>query len=243
VKDKAIIAFRKAGEAFEKLELPFKAGQKYEAGGVLSKELKKTEEAVSLLQMAAICFQQHGASDKASEVFLKAAKAAEEGGQLDKALEICIQSIDLLETDQKWLYVAANYRATTGLLVKRGQYDKAIEFYKKQTNVHEKNSQEMDVWKCVLSIIILNLLRDDYVSAEKAFTELASESPGWVKGDYGIAANQLLHSIEKKDKELFERLQQQQIFTFLDIEVARVFKKLTLNSASAGQNQKEESFS
>jgi len=141
------LAFKRAGECFEKLELPFKAGQKYEAAALLSKELKQSNESIDFYQNAAIQFQMHGASDKASEVFLKSAKVAEEANQIDKAIEVVMQSIgnffsflhifydlflkqnklcfffniDLLEADQKWLFVPANYRAATALLVKKGQ--------------------------------------------------------------------------------------------------------------------------
>jgi hypothetical protein len=45
--------------------------------------------------------------------------------------------------------------------------------YKRQQSVHEKVDQQMDVWKCILSLIILNLMRDDFVSAEKIFSEEA----------------------------------------------------------------------
>jgi len=232
-KDKAVVAFKRAGECFEKLELPFKAGQKYEAAGLLSKELKMSTEAMDYYQRAAFCFQQHGASDKASDTFLKSAKVAEEANLPDKALEIVNQSIDLLEADSKFLFVPANYRAGTALLVKRGQLEQAIALYKRQLAVHEKTDQQMDVWKCILSIIILSLLRDDFVAAEKIFSEHAGESPGFVASDFGQAANHLLEAIEKKNKELFDKLQQQQVFTFLDIEVARAFKKLSLSGSNA----------
>jgi len=238
-KPKAVIAFKRSGECYEKLNLPFKAATKYELAAQLAKDNKDSVTSLELYQKAALCFQMHGASDKASDVFLKAAKISEESGNLDRAIEICLQSIDVLESDNKYIFVVNSYRATTAMLVKNGRYEQAITLYRKQAGVHAKLNQTMDMGKCSLCLIVLHLLRDDYVGAEKEFRELAEDAPEFAVGDYGKAANLLLNAIEKKDAEGLQKCQQMQIFTFLDIEILRTIKKLSVG-ATPGTDQKQQ---
>jgi hypothetical protein len=66
------------------------------------------------------------------------------------------------------------------------------------------------------------------------------DSPEFAHSDYGKAAIQLLDAFEKKDAALLQKLQQQQVFSFLEIEVLRTFKKLSLSS-TASKPQDEQS--
>jgi len=237
---KAAVAFKKSGECYEKLNVPFKAGQKYEAASTLYKQGKDLDLAFDLAQKAAVCFQMHGSSDKASETFLNASKIAEQSGQIDKAIEIALQSIDLLETDGKHLFVPSNYRCATALLIKNGRIEQALALYKRQIKVHDRLTQTEDTMKCCLCIIVLCLFRDDFVGADKAWSEAVNEYAQFVSSDCGIAAQRLLDAYEKKDVETLKKVQQMQVFTFLDIEVARMVKKLTIGSSGGGKEKAEQ---
>jgi len=229
-------AFKKAAKCFIQSELEFLAAKSLESAGLMAKEMKEDDEAIQLMEESVTHYRVTGNGDKAAELLIKSARWLE-ASDPDKALEFCKNSIEVFEVDEKDQFSGNAYKYAIGLALKQGKIDQGLRFISKQADIHGKLNHESDEFKSWLSILILHLSRDDYAAAEKAFQDYAITS-GFVTSSEGRAAAELMDAYEKRNNEALKKCVAKQVFTFLDNEVAKIAKKLTVNGLPA--NSKEE---
>jgi len=233
-------AFKKAAKCFLQSDLEFLGAKNLESASMMSKEMKDDDEAIKLIEESVTHYRVTGNADKAAELLIKAARWVE-GDDAEKAIEFCKTAIEVYEVDEKEHFSGNAYKYAIGLCLKNGRIEQALKFISKQADIHGKLNHESDEFKSWLSILIIHLSRDDYAAAEKSFQDYVCTA-GFATSAEGRSAAEILDAFEKRNQEALKKALSKQVFTFLDNEVAKLAKKLTVTGvpASPSTNQKDE---
>lgn len=112
---------------------------------------------------------------------------------------------------------------------------------KRQSVVLQKFTSRSHLYKANLSILILILAIGDDVEAGKQFSQMCGDA-GFAQSEEAEIAEDLLTAYEQRDQELLEKTVRLQHVTFLDNEVVKLARLLTvpgevLSSASPRRDQ------
>lgn len=240
--DKAATAFRNA-KLFEKSQhasteagnchyandAPFSAGRSFEHAAQMAIELKKSADAVPLLKRAANCFREDGKADKGAEVLVKAAQTLGDA-DVDAALELFGDAVEILADDDKDFKAGPTYKLAISFALQHQQPKLAIDMLKRQIVAAAKLDHKHQVHKCHLSIILVLLHQDDLVGAQAYQADAyATDVTGYPGSDDCALAVRILSAFEARDQEALTAAINEQHITFLDNQVTKLAKKLTVS--------------
>jgi len=236
--DKAKEAFKKSAIAFNNSGITFSAAKNMELAASMAKEGKNIAEAVDLYEQSSNFYREQSSSEKAAETLEKAAKILEDSDQ-ERSLKLVMDACDIYQDDDKEHYSSQTFKYATALALKFQKYEAVLELLKKRTEVHEKLNQHNDVFKMYLSLIIVNLHIDDYVSADRAYQN-AIMYGGFSTAPEARVAQDILDAYEKRNNEALQKSVGGQVITFLDNEIAKLAKGLKIKGGIEGGKQEEE---
>jgi len=236
--DKAKDAYKKAANAFNQSGITFSAAKNMELAAGMAKEAKNVEEAADLYEQASMLYREQSGSEKAAENLEKAAKLLEDK-DADKAVQLIVQACDIFVDDEKEHFSSQTFKYATALALRLQKYEIVLDLLKKRIGIHEKLNQAHDVYKMYLSSIIVNLFIDDYVAADRVYQE-AIVSGGFSSGPEAKVAQELLDAYEKTNNEALQKIIGAQAITFLDNEIAKLAKSLSVKGGVSELNQEDE---
>jgi tetratricopeptide (TPR) repeat protein len=236
VPERAKDAFIRAANCFENMNLGFSAGKNYDAAAMMAKDLNSSEEAADLYEKASMFYRQENSPDKAAETLLKASKCVEDLNP-DRAIQLSIAACDLYQEEEKELFSGQAFRSTISLLLRNNKIIQTIELLTKQQTIFEKTKNTHDLHKNFLSLIVLHLHRGDSVAANLVWETSCSNYPDFPVTKEGKASAELLDAFERSDPEALQKCVKQQVFEFLDNQIAKLAKGLKI---TGGGTEKED---
>ncbi|ORY93878.1 hypothetical protein BCR43DRAFT_442992 [Syncephalastrum racemosum] len=218
--DQAVQAYVKASEAFFKADGTHLAGKALEnAALILVQNLDQPQKAAEMYQRASDLFMTNGSIDRAAEQLQKAGRALE-NTDVSAAIEMYSSACTLYEQEDRGRFAIDIYKKAISLLVRSKKLEKAVDMLHRQAAVLQKLTNRSHLCKANLSILIVLFAIGDEVEAGKQFNIMCSED-----AEIGQA---LLQAYEEGDQELLEKTVRRQHVSFLDNEVAKLSRTLTV---------------
>eukprot|EP00435_Cladocopium_sp_Y103_P040990 s2430_g11.t1 len=240
----------------ELLHDPFGAGRAYESAAGICDGTGPGGPTAAMLhwEKAVHCFRLAGKADVAAKLLLKVAGVREKPGAqgLDRAwfsadLNVCTvpqgdldgaksayeETINVFEQEEKDYELGDLYKSYIGFLIRREALEDtrpAIFAGQVRLSVVAALGKSADVlWHSMLmqellSKIVLLVKMEDCVRAEEILT--STNVDGWIMSREYQVGTELVEATKNYDAEALIGLQKDQIFTFLQVEVARIAKLL-----------------
>uniref|UniRef100_A0A7S2S7I3 Gamma-soluble NSF attachment protein n=1 Tax=Mucochytrium quahogii TaxID=96639 RepID=A0A7S2S7I3_9STRA len=243
--DLCVNACERAAQAHAKAGSDLGAAKCWEqAGDVLLQKSKdnstKIEDTVNDAERAAgfygqACLLYREAADngKAASCLNNKARALSEAAEnlprdnkrreelLNQALEGFLSSCEIMEMCGRLAFSVDTFRHTLNFVVKLERWKDAIMVMKKMIPVYESLKQSGGLYKLRLSMVIINLRRNDAIAARNSFRE-GFDDAGYLRSDECAAAEDLLNAWEKEDIEAIQGVLKRQVFHFLERQISIV---------------------
>jgi len=208
----------------------FSVGKCYEQAAQCCRELKEHKECYELIEKAGYNYIQNGTNSAATQCLIKGAALISDT-MPDEAVSLYVKAGDL-EVDNDKLREAVNcYTGAMKVHAKVQQYDKCLNVVKTLREVFVNLDNWAMVTKMDMTIVILHLARGDSVAAKLSDGELTS------------TAFSLITAVEDEDLPSLKALSQHSEIVYLDTDIARIARHLTLNGAEVpklGMGELEE---
>eukprot|EP00405_Crypthecodinium_cohnii_P042981 CAMPEP_0206565832 /NCGR_PEP_ID=MMETSP0325_2-20121206/24313_1 /ASSEMBLY_ACC=CAM_ASM_000347 /TAXON_ID=2866 /ORGANISM="Crypthecodinium cohnii, Strain Seligo" /LENGTH=360 /DNA_ID=CAMNT_0054068777 /DNA_START=51 /DNA_END=1130 /DNA_ORIENTATION=+ len=223
----SIKAWVKAAEVKEKNSDIFGAGRAYEsAGAICDGGGPGGKQAASAHWEKAIrCFRLCAKSEIAVKLILKRAEVFEKDGDVGKAKECFDEAIDIYTEDEKDYQLAEVYKSCIGLLLRAKKYDDALKAIDGHIGVLCKGKHFSFAHKEILAKAVLHLTIGDPVRADQSLTDV-KDVEGWFSSKEAVVGGELVQAFLNHDAEGVEAAKKQQVFSFLQVEIARLAKSL-----------------
>jgi len=230
----SVDAWAKAGEMKEQQNDVFGAGRAYESAGAICEGGGPggPSAAVGHWQKAIRCFRLGGKGEIAAKLILKLAALREKEGDAAAAKAAFEEAIEVYQSDEKDYNLGDVYKQLIGFLVRNRLFEDAITAIDGHIQVLMRQGHFPFVHKELLAKVVLFITMKDTVRAEQAFNP-SPEVQGWYMSKECEAGMDLVAAFQAMDAEAAERLLKEQVFTFLQVEVARLAKQLRVPVAVA----------
>ena len=221
----AIASFREASVCNYKTENIFAAARNLEVAASLARDLNGGEQdAIACYRECSGMYREHGQGDKAAESLVKAARVVQES-DAEAAIELLLEAVDIYEEEEKEIYSNETFKTLISLQLRNDKAADARATLTRQAKVYDKLENRPSQWKSYLSIVVLSLHLNEEDAANSSSQEFL-QVPGFFQSDEGRVLNRLMQAWEERDGEAVESIVSEQIFTFLDNQVAKIAKKL-----------------
>jgi len=223
----SVDAWIKTADMKEVLHDLFGAGRAYESAGAICDGSGPggPTAAAGHWEKAIRCFRLSGKGDVAAKMLLKLAANKEKAGDIAAAKSAFDDTIEVYEQDEKDYNLVDVYKQYIGFLVRTASYEDAAKAMDGHIAVLTRQKHLQFVYKELLSKVIIFLYIQDTVRAEDALNS-PGDIQGWYSSKESVAGAELVAAFQAYDAEAAERVLQDQIFTFLQVEVARLAKQL-----------------
>lgn len=228
-------AFKKASNAQYQMNILYTSAKHLDSAAAMAKEQKQIEEATELYEKASMVYRENGSGASAADNLAKAAKLIEPIS-IEKAMDYLKQACELYELEDKEHYSGETFKIAISLFLRNKKFADTIELLKNQARVFGKLNQTHDINKCYLSIIVVYLFCDDAVAASKEYTQFI-EVNTFPMSQEGIAASELLDAYESCNAEALKAVTNKQIFNFLDNQVTKIARVLTVSDSLVPSNK------
>jgi len=146
---------------------------------------------------SASVIQEQGTGEKAAELLLKAARIADiDLGDTERALSLYYQVLDIYEQNEKQIYSNEAFKYTISSLIKTNKSEEAANLYKRQNQVLAKLDLPRDIYKNILSLVIIHLSLGDTTAGDTDYHD-GFDVNGFAKSEECFAAAALLDAFEK----------------------------------------------
>lgn len=243
--DAAKRVFTQAAGVQVKNKSSFRAAQNYEnvakvvvqqirdsrAGG--NDKLALLAEVKAAYDAASGHYGDMGELGKAADALMKSASCCEENGMTDtkQLRELYTRACGLVEAQDKPHFAVDPFRKTLAFMVKNAMYKDALELLGRLIAIFKQIDQHANVYKCYLSEIILILTMGDVALADKAYMRQLQED-AYLSSDECALAEDLVRAYKMGNEELLQTTIRKQGFSFLDNQISRISRKLTIYGGS-----------
>lgn len=228
----AVEAWVLAAQTKEKVADLFGAGRAYEsAGGICDgKGPGGSQAAVGHWTKAIHCFRLSAKNEIAAKLLLKIAEIKEKEGDGNGARTAFDEAIEVFQDEEKDYSLGDIYKQYTGFLVRSGMFEDAVKVMDGHVELLLRQKQPSFAHKEILGKVVIHLHLGDTVRAEDALTPQNIDN-GWFASKECQAGSELVAAFQAYEAAEVERLLKEQVFTFLQVEIARMAKKLRIGTA------------
>jgi tetratricopeptide (TPR) repeat protein len=226
----------KSAELKEKTRDYFGAGRAYEQAAAICDGKPELGSAEAHWIPAVRCYRLSGKGEAAAKLILKLAALQEKNGNLAKAKEAYDEAIDIYEQEEKDYQIGDVYKQYIGCLVRSEMFEEALAAMDGHIKLLAKQGYHPFAHKEILAKCVLTLSMGDTVRAEDVLQNINDQVKDWFMSNEANAGFEMVAAFQAYDAEKVERLSKEQVFTFLQVEVARLARKLrvaTLPTAPA----------
>jgi len=228
----SIQAWAKSAELKQQLNDAFGAGRAYESAGNICTD--GSDAAIEYWKKAIHSFRLSGKNDIAAKLILKMAAAYQKRGESQSALTAYEDALELYEQDGKDYNLGDVYKELIGFLVGSGMMEEAIVRIDRYMSVLKQQQQLPNVYKYLLSKVVLFLKLNDTVRADKELNP-EEEVQGWYASKECEVASELVAAFQNYDAEVCDRLVKDQTFSFCQVEIARIARQLRIANPQTTQ--------
>lgn len=237
--DLAKKTFYQAADAQQHNKSSFRAAQNCEnVAKVVAQQLRENRsggadkivlvlEAKRAYEAASGHYGDMGELGKAADALVKAATMCEENGMMDEPKDLYLRACSLMETQDKPHFAVDVLRKTLNFMVKNQLLRDARALVTRQIVIFKQIDQQVNVFKCNVSEIVLLLAMNDIAAADKAYMQQLQED-AFLNSDECALAEDLVRAYKTGNEELLQTTIKKQGFSFLDNQIGRLARKLTL---------------
>lgn len=222
----------KCAELKEKQNDLFSAGRSYEQAAQICETKPEAGSCEAYWQKAISCYRLSGKGEAAAKLVMKQAAVSEKEGDLEKAKGFYADAIEIYKDEEKDYMISDVYRQNIAFLVRSEFFSDALSAMDGHMEVLIRQGHFPFAHKEALAKCVLCLWMGDTVTAEQALHG-NEKMNDWFMSDEAQAGFELLAAFQNYDAEGAERALQRQVFTFLQVEVARIARKLRVPTVSA----------
>ncbi|EFA75192.1 soluble NSF attachment protein gamma isoform [Heterostelium album PN500] len=208
------------------------AAMSMESASAMAKEMNNQQEAIELLVEASRIYRINGNSSTAADTMTKAAMMMEKT-DVNQALELLMDSCEMLDIDDKEYLSGDKFKLTISMLLRHKKYLEAVDQLINQNKMFVKMDNTHDLNKSCLSAIVVLLAIDDVVSAKRRYEEFLNHS-SFLHSQEGTTALELINAFDTNNAEAVKNIRSRHLFNFLDNQVAKIAKALTLSENVTG---------
>lgn len=220
---KAIYAYTKCAEANDKASLPTKVATALDMKAGCHRDAGQIAEAVQGYKDASGAYMRKPDYDNASAVLSKAAKLmADTDGRA--ACDLFIAAMDIMKDYDRLHMMGDTWRSTVSHMMRQGMREEAIAFYKSLFAAFDKLDQKPYKYRCMLSIILLCLLKKDSAAAQREYDECMHQDIGFLSGEEGRLAGEFINAFNDANREELERLCALQAIGFLENQITKAVR-------------------
>ncbi|KAJ9465602.1 Gamma-soluble NSF attachment protein [Diplonema papillatum] len=228
--DEAIEAWQQAAEYHSKAGGPFSQGRAFDSIAAIYKDNKNVDKMASYMAQAAECYLEDNKPDKFAEGLLRAAKGIQ-AVDPDRANAMLEKAMGAL-ADAEMFHLMPEYgRQRVAINVKAAKLLDAANCVKQNLAHFAQLNQDHNVSRGVLEVVVLHLARDDAVMAEREFKQLSDQYPNTMNSDDAVTCMDLIEAYQKFDAEMLASVLGRQIITFMQPDIARLTRKMTIKGA------------
>lgn len=229
---KALVdACLQCANAYEKQDQYHPAAQHYEKAAAECARTHDLKAAAQHFRSSARMYRLAEAPDKAAATYLKAANSV---GDVDVklAMELCSDACAVFEDEQRAMFAMDTFKAAINYMVKKGKYAEAIAMLYRQNKVYQMvmKTFENELYKNLLSILVLRFQTAEYETAEKEYKEFQSTA-AFSTSSEAIASDALIDAWNQGSAEELAKATKLQTFTFLANGIAVLARKLAFDES------------
>ena len=235
--DSAVAAWRRAADAAHKLGNLKQAAVTLEGASremAMAKDVAGKSEACKLMSECAALLVEAGEPVRAADMKLKAAKLAE-GFDRELAVRLVDEVIEIFDgDDDKDVYAVDPLRKAMQTQMSLGKHASAMRSMDKLFKIWTRLDQTHNLYKLVLSRVVLLLAAADPVAAQAEF-DRHLDLPGFAPTDEAAAAEDMIGAYTEQDGDAMRKLLERNVFGYIDHAISAVARKLPdgLESGSA----------
>jgi tetratricopeptide (TPR) repeat protein len=221
----------KCAELKEKQNDLFSAGRSYEQAAQICETKPEAGSPEAYWVMAIRCYRLSGKGEAAAKLVMKQAAISEKDGDLTKARELYAEAIEIYRDEEKDYMMSDVYKQNIAFLVRSEFFSDALVAMDGHIEVLIKQGHLPFANKEILAKCVVCLWMGDTVTAEQALHG-NDKMKDWFMSDEAQAGFELLAAFQNYDAEAAEQALKRQVFTFLQVEVARIARKLRVPTVS-----------
>ncbi|KAG8178317.1 hypothetical protein JTE90_026287 [Oedothorax gibbosus] len=237
----------KAADCYSKNNSFFSAAKNYEQAAFVYKDMGDLSSTKQMIERACQLFREHGTPDTAALCLEKGAKMIETK-QPEVALDLYIKAMDVVMIEDRPTQASEHAGKASRILLKLKRYDDAAEMVKKEMQFHLATENTRAVGRLVVGLVLIHLMREDYVAADKAF----KEGYNYCERDECNTLMDLLEGYDQGDGEQLNRALNSPFIKHMDVEFARLARCLEVavdtnkdkkGAAKGGNDDDDDEFS
>ncbi|CAG7733059.1 unnamed protein product [Allacma fusca] len=206
----------------------FSAAKCMEQAALICKELGELMEIGKLGEQACHLYQQHGTPDSGALCLDKAAKMIETQHP-ERAIDLYRRGIDVVMIEDRPRQAAEFCSKMARLLVRLRRYDEAADAIRREISLHQQGENLPAVGRLVVALVLVQLGREDYVAAEKAFKEWGN----CCEVEEVQTLEMLLRGYDEEDPEVARKALNSPFIKHMDVEYAKLARDLPLPAGIA----------
>ncbi|KAL7052161.1 hypothetical protein ACKWTF_004797 [Chironomus riparius] len=190
---------------------------------LVCKDLNDFNSIRNLAERACHLYQQHGSPQSGAATLDKAAKILEPNYP-QESLALYQHALDVSMIEDSSRQATEYATKVARILVKLNMFDQAADAIRREIGLHQTSEAYGAIGRLAVALVLVQLAREDYVAAEKAFKEWGNCcDPQEVQ-----TLESLLQAYDDEDPELALRALSSPFIKHMDIEYAKLARDLKL---------------
>ena len=165
-----MIAFEKCAEANEAGSNEWHAGKHLETCAQLAKDIGTPADVVAYAERSCAAYCTAGRSQTGAEALSRCAKLIDEKDG-DAAAQLYLRACEMLEDEDKHVYVADHYRAAGSVYMRMEKYSEAAEVMMRFGAACDTAGQRQSQCKAYLSAVVALLFAGNGVDAQATYAD------------------------------------------------------------------------
>lgn len=216
--------FVKASDCYKENRSLFHAARCYEQIILLLKDQGKFDEMVEYAHRACRLYQQQGSPEAGSGALEKTAKMVEQKDPAS-AINVLQHAVEVLMIEDSASRQAAEHLSKISRLQVRIQrYGEAADTIRLEIGIHQENGNGAAIGRLTVALVLIQLVREDSVAAEKAFKEWGN----YCDGQEAQTLEVLLQAYDDEDWEAVQHALGSPFIRHMDIDYARLANAVPL---------------
>ncbi|GAB6032682.1 hypothetical protein CHUAL_011558 [Chamberlinius hualienensis] len=221
----------KAADCHVQNQALFSAAKSLEQAAIVSKEMGDLDETIRLIDRACKLFQEHGSPDTAALTLEKGAKMVE-AKYPEKSASLYLRAADVVMVEDRPRQAAEYLGKAARLQLKLQMLDDASATVEREIEMNVEGGNPPAAGRLTIGIILIHLSRGDVVAAQKAF----QSGRNLICEEEVDMVDMLIEAFDQEDGEAAARALNNPFIKHLDVEYAKLARRLVKIDSEGRQN-------
>ena len=197
----------------------FSVAKCYQAAAVVCNDLGEPQDSLKYIQLAGNSYIENGTLPSAVLCYTKGAETLADLLPRDAA-NLYLTSADLERDNEHTRDAVKHFLAAKRIFANNAMYKECIQTVNTVRDIYVELENLPQIRKCNLSLVVLHLALGDTVAAKNS-----------IQGDVSVVADDIVQAVEAGDDQELKKLSAHNDIVYLDTEIARIAKFLTIEGA------------